>query len=275
MTRPPNFRPYAEVIGDPIAHSKSPLIHDFWLQALGIDAEYRAERVAPEALAGYFAARRADPAWRGCNVTIPHKLAALDLVDDPGDVRSSIGAINTVLRQKDGSLIGTNTDAAGFYAPIAEMELEDAHVAVIGAGGAARAVLFALSRVGIARVTILNRNVLKAAGLLATFGLKGDAVPLGSPLPPVALLVNTSALGMVGQPPLDIDLAPLPDDAVVYDVVYAPLETPLLAQARARDLETVDGLEMLIGQAAVAFELLFGAAPPRDRDGELRALLGG
>lgn len=265
--------PYAEVIGDPIAHSKSPLIHRFWLEALGIEGAYRATRVAAEDLGAYFAGRREDPAWRGCNITIPHKQAALDHVDDPGGVRASIGAINTVIRGEEGGLIGTNTDAGGFYAPIAGLELEGRHAVVIGAGGAARAVLFALARVGIGRVTILNRNVLKAAGLLGGFGLKGDAVPLGSPLPPADLLVNASALGMTGQPPLALDLAPLPEHAVVYDAVYAPLETPLLAEARARRLDTVDGLEMLVGQAALAFELFFGAEPPRDRDEELRALL--
>jgi shikimate dehydrogenase len=265
--------PYAEVIGDPIAHSKSPLIHGFWLEALGIHAEYRATHVTPDGLADYFAARRADPAWRGCNVTIPHKQAALDHVEDRGDVRGSIGAINTVFRADDGVLVGTNTDAGGFYAPIAGLDLDGRHAVVIGAGGAARAVLFALSKVGIGRVTILNRNVLKAAALLASFGLKGDAVPLGSPLPAADLLVNASALGMTGQPPLTLDLAPLLEHAVVYDAVYAPLETELLAQARDRELDTVDGLEMLVGQAALAFELFFDAEPPRDRDDELRALL--
>ena len=264
---------YAEVIGDPIAHSKSPLIHGFWLDALEIDAEYRAVRVAPEGLADYFAARRADPAWQGCNITIPHKQAALDLVEDRGGVRATIGAINTVVRAEDGALIGTNTDAGGFYTPIAGLDLEGRHAVVVGAGGGARAILFALARLGIGRVTILNRNVLKAAALLSSFGIKGDAVPLSSPLPPADLLVNASALGMTGQPPLDIDLSPLPEHAVVYDIVYAPLETPLLAQARARELDTVDGLEMLIGQAALAFELFFGAEPPRDRDEDLRALL--
>lgn len=266
-------KPYADVIGDPIAHSKSPLIHGFWLEALGIDADYRTVRVLPEELGDYFAACRADPLWRGCNVTIPHKQAALEHVEDRGGVRATIGAINTVLRAEDGALIGTNTDAGGFYAPIADMALEGAQVVVIGAGGAARAILFALSRVGVGRVTILNRNVLKAAALLASFGLKGDALPLSAALPPADLLVNASALGMTGQPLLPIDLSPLPEHAVVYDAVYAPLETELLAQARARDLDTVDGLEMLIGQAALAFALFFGAEPPRDRDDELRALL--
>ena len=264
---------FAEVIGDPIAHSKSPLIHGFWLEALGIDAAYRATHVAPEDLGAFLAQRQADPAWRGCNITIPHKQAALDHVADPGGVRSSIGAINTVFRGDAGTFIGTNTDAGGFYAPIADLDLTGQPVVVIGAGGAARAVLFALSRVDVGPVTILNRNVLKGAALLSSFGLKGQALPLTAALPAAALLVNTSALGMVGQPPLEIDLAPLPDDALVYDVVYAPLETPLLQAARARDLETVDGLEMLVGQAALAFELFFGAEPPRDRDEELRALL--
>jgi shikimate dehydrogenase len=265
-------QPYAEVIGDPIAHSKSPAIHRFWLDALDIAGDYRATHVPPDALAAYFAERAADPAWRGCNVTIPHKVAALDHVEDRGDVRASIGAINCVLR--DGAaLIGTNTDAGGFFAPISDLDLEGQPVVVIGAGGATRAILFALSRLGVGPVTLMNRSPLKAAGLLAAFGLKGDVVPLGAPLPPAALLVNASPLGMTGQPPLDIDLAPLPEEAVVYDIVYAPLETPLLAQARARDLATVDGLEMLIGQAALAFELFFDVAPPRERDDELRALL--
>ncbi|MBR0552981.1 shikimate dehydrogenase family protein [Stakelama marina] len=270
---PSSAKPYAEVIGDPIAHSKSPLIHNFWLDALGIDAEYRATHVAADALGDYFVQRRADPDWRGCNITLPHKQAALDHVEDRGGVRQTIGAINLATRAEDGAIIGTNTDAAGFYAPIAGLPLEGAHVAIVGAGGAARAVLFALSRMDVGRVTILNRSPMKAMGLLATFGLKGDVLPLDASLPAAALLVNTSSLGMTGQPPLEIDLSPLPGDAVVYDIVYAPLETPLLAAAHARELDTVDGLEMLIGQAAFAFEILFGAEPPRDRDDELRDLL--
>lgn len=267
------MKPYAEVIGDPIVQSKSPLIHGFWLEALDIDAEYRATHVTPDGLAAYFDSRRGDPAWRGCNITIPHKQAALDLIEDRGGVRATIGAINTVFRAEDGVLIGTNTDAGGFYAPIAGLDLEDAHAVVIGAGGAARGILFALSKVGIGRVTIQNRNVLKGAALLSSFGIKGDAQPLGTKLPPAALLVNASALGMKGQPPLELDLSPLPEEAVVYDIVYSPLETDLLAQAHDRELDTVDGLDMLIGQAALAFELFFDAEPPRDRDDELRALL--
>lgn len=264
---------YAEVIGDPIAHSKSPTIHGFWLDALGIAAEYRRTHVMPDGLGAFFEARRGDPDWRGCNVTLPHKQAVLDHVGDPGGVRASIGAANTVFRNEDGDWIATNTDAAGFYAPLADTDLAGRHAVVFGSGGAARAILFALSRIGIGRVTLVARNPLKGAGLLAAFSLKGDVVDYAAALPPADLVVNASALGMAGQPPLAPDLSPLPDHAIVYDIVYAPLETVLLAAARGRDLATIDGLEMLIGQAGTAFELFFGAAPPRDRDDELRALL--
>lgn len=266
-------QPYAEVIGDPVAHSKSPIIHQFWLDALGIDARYECCHVTPADLAGYFSKRRDDVLWRGCNITLPHKETALAHVADPGNVRSLIGAANLVTRGDDGTLIAANTDAGGFYLPIADLELAGAAIIVIGAGGAARAVLYALSRLEVAEVTIINRNTLKAGALLARFGLRGKALPLGAPLPPAALVVNASALGMAGQPPLDVDLAPLPGDAIIYDIVYAPVETPLLAAARARGLETVDGLEMLVGQAAIAFEVLFGTVPPRDDDAALRALL--
>lgn len=266
-------RPYAEVIGDPIAHSKSPIIHGFWLEKLGIDADYRATRVAPDDLPAFIEGRRADPNWRGCNVTIPHKIAMLDLVDDPGEVRASIGAMNTVVRGEQGGVFGTNTDAAGFYAPIADLDLAGAPVVVVGAGGAARAILFALSRMDVGKVTILNRSPLKGAALLGRFGLKGEALPLTARLPAAKLLVNTSALGMEGQPPLDLDLLPLPREAIVYDIVYAPLHTPLLDAAEARGLETIDGLEMLVGQAAAAFELFFGQPAPREHDGELREKL--
>jgi shikimate dehydrogenase len=264
---------YAEVIGDPIAHTKSPVIHGFWLKALGIEAEYRATHVTSDELSDYFARRTLDPDWRGCNITLPHKEAALAHVADPGDVRGSIGAINTVFRKENGEIVGTNTDAAGFYAPLADTDLAGGHAVVIGSGGAARAILFALSRIGIGAVTLMARNPLKGAGLLAAFALKGDVVDFAAQLPAADLVVNASPLGMKGQAPLSVDLSPLPQSAIVYDIVYAPLETDLLRAARARDLAMIDGLEMLIGQAAAAFELFFDAAPPRARDGELRALL--
>ena len=264
---------YAEVIGDPIGHSKSPLIHAFWLEKLGMAGQFRACHVLAEQLGDYLAQRGADPDWRGCNITVPHKHAALDHVADPGGVRASVGAANTLFRGDGGTLTATNTDIAGFWTPLADADLGGAPVVVVGAGGAARAILYALARIGVGPVTILNRNVLKASALLATFGLKGQALPLGARIPPAALLVNASQLGMTGQPPLTIDLAPLPADAIVYDVVYAPLVTDLIAQAEDRGLATIDGLEMLVGQAAVAFELFFGAPAPRDHDAALRALL--
>ena len=265
--------PYAEVIGHPIAHSKSPLIHQFWLDRLGIVARYQATDIAPEKLADYFADRREDPAWRGCNITIPHKIAALDFVADPGELRNSIGAINVVFRDEAGVLTGTNSDAGGFYGPISDISLVGETAVVIGSGGAARAVLFALAQADIGEVVILARNALRAAGLLAHFGLKGRVLPMDARLPEAALLVNASPLGMKGQELLLLDLSPLPDDALVYDLVYAPIETGLLKSARARELETVDGLEMLVGQAAIAFELFFGAAPPDDGEEKLRAML--
>ncbi|MGC1467957.1 MAG: shikimate dehydrogenase, partial [Sphingorhabdus sp.] len=186
---------YAEVIGDPIKHSKSPLIHGFWLKKLGIVADYHAHHMLAEDLAAYFEARSVDPDWRGCNITIPHKIAALDHVTDPGGVRQSIGAINTVFRGEKGELVGTNTDAAGFFAPIAEDEWAFRDAIVIGAGGAARAILFALAQADIGSVTILARSPLKAAALLSHFGLKGQVLKMDARLPPAELLVNSSPLG--------------------------------------------------------------------------------
>ncbi len=265
--------PYAEVIGDPISHSKSPLIHRFWLEKLGIEADYRATQVKPDGLAAYFLKRRADPDWLGCNITIPHKVAALDYVDDPAGVRERIGAINTVACETGGPLIGTNTDAGGFLQPLVAARWRGEAAVMVGAGGAARAIGFALRSVGVSDLTIVARDADKGAALLGKLGLAGRVIDFTAPLPPTGLLVNTSPLGMVGQPAYAPDLSPLPDDATVYDIVYAPLETPLLAAARTRGLATIDGLGMLIGQAALAFEIFFDADAPREHDAELRALL--
>ena len=263
-------RPYAEVIGDPVAHSKSPLIHNFWLGKLGIDAEYRTCHVRPEELADYFAQRRTDAAWRGCNITVPHKVSALALVDRLADEAGAIGAINCVV-QGEGGLTGHNTDCAGFLEPLGERLFDVA--TVIGAGGAARAVLAGLASRGVKFVSLQNRSIGKGEALLAQFGLKGCVVPLGSEVVTAQLLVNTSSLGMAGQPPLPLGQLHVADSGTVYDIVYAPLETALLKAARARGLETIDGLAMLIGQAAAAFHVLFGQPAPRQHDAELRALL--
>ena len=260
------------VMGNPVEHSRSPWIHARFAELTAQNLRYTRELVA---LDGFSAAVQAFAAagGRGCNVTVPHKLAVMDYAEDRGGVRASIGAMNTVLHTPDAELIGTNTDAAGFYAPLADVDLAGKPVVVVGAGGAARAVLFALARSGVGPVTILNRNVLKGAALLCSFGLKGQALALDAALPPAALIVNASTLGMTGLPAFAPDLSAQPEDCIVYDVVYAPLQTDLLAAAEARGLATIDGLEMLVGQAAVAFELFFGAAAPRAHDGELRELL--
>ncbi len=268
-----NTLPYAEVIGDPISHSKSPVIHNFWLKKLGIAAAYQARHVTPPELSDYIAMRVGDAHWRGCNVTLPHKIAVLEHVPDPGGVRDSIGAANTIFRDGSGKLVATNTDAAGFFAPISDREWAGSSAVVIGSGGAARAILFALAQADIGEVTVQARSPLKATAMLAHFGLKGRVVAVGSMLPPASLLVNASTLGMTGQDALDLDLSPLPDDAIVFDIVYSPLETALLRQAKQLGVSSRDGLDMLIGQAAIAFELFFGQSPPDECEDELRELL--
>ena len=275
--------PYAEVIGDPVSQSKSPLIHRFWLDSLGIEGRYHAQHVCQKDLASYIAVRREDANWRGCSVTMPHKQAVLDLVDDPQDIRSTIGAMNIIYRSATGNLVGGNTDVSGFLAPLARVDprvgpaslasLAERNIIVIGAGGAARAVLFALASQSGSQsefgpqsqprtLSIFNRDTAKAAKLLVHFGIEGCVFSLNAPLPSASLLVNASSLGMKNQPPLDVDLAPLADDCLVYDLVYSPIETQLLRRARERRLAVIDGLEMLIGQAALAFEKFFGIAPP-------------
>jgi len=268
-----NALPYAEVIGDPIAHSKSPVIHGFWLEKLGIEAEYRKTHVRSDELAAYFLKRRADPDWLGCNVTIPHKVAVMDYVSDPGGVGDSIGAMNTVACETAGPLIGTNTDAGGFLAPLQASGWKGDSALIIGAGGAARAVLYALSQTGVKDIIIMVRDAAKGQALLDRGGVKGRVINMVDPLPAVNLLVNTSPLGMQGQAPLKLDLSPLSDNSVVYDIVYTPLDTELLMQARACGLNTIDGMEMLIGQAALAFDIFFDAQAPRDFDDELRMRL--
>lgn len=266
-------KPYAEVIGDPIAHSKSPIIHRFWLDKLGIDAEYRRTRVAPEDLPQWLSTRRADPLWRGANLTIPHKEKILPLVDDPEGLSASVGAMNIVVPGTHGSPSGYNSDIDGFAEPLDNLNLKGKSAALYGAGGAARAVLFAFRQMGIAHVTILNRSEGRAQSLLNQFGMAGKVLPLLAPLPPVELVVNSTALGMTGYDSLRPDLSGLPGEAIVYDIVYAPLETELLSEANSRGLRTLDGLNMLIGQAAKAFQLFFGTEAPRGHDFELRALL--
>lgn len=267
--------PYAEVIGDPVEHSKSPLIHRFWLEKLGIEGDYRATRVAPDALGDFLRARASDPDWRGCNITIPHKEAALSWAASLSPAAAEAGAVNTLV-PVSGGLAGFNFDVDALAADVLPKAQEAASmeqaVIVIGAGGAARAVLQILRNVPTLDIAILNRNRARAETLLHDFALAGAALPLDARLPPAGLVVNASSLGMTGYPPLEIDLSPA-GRPTVYDLVYAPIETDLLRQARQRGLATFDGLTMLIGQARLAFERFFRLPPPQGTEPELRELL--
>jgi shikimate dehydrogenase len=264
--------PYAEVIGDPVAHSKSPLIHDFWLRRVNIVGEYRATPVRPEELAGYLSARRADPDWRGCNVTMPCKRAIGGHLDSIDPTARRIGAVNTVIPHPTGLLMGTNTDFQGVHFALDHDSPEGKTVVLIGAGGAACAVLEELRQAGAAHVTILSRSEDKARSLLERFGLDGEAGPIGG-APSADLLINATPLGMAGQPPLEIDLSSMPVGSTVFDLVYHPPETELLAEARRRGLRTVDGLAMLVWQASMAFTYFFGEPPPDPDSPELREVL--
>lgn len=264
--------PYAEVIGDPVVHSKSPLIHKFWLRRMEIVGDYKAVRVRPEELADYLARRRADPDWRGCNVTMPCKQAIAEHLDTIDPIARRIGAVNTVINHSAGLLMGTNTDFQGAHFALDASAPAGKKIVLLGAGGAARAVLEELRQVGASHVTILNRSQDKARDLLDRFGLEGTIGPVGG-APAADLLINATSLGMEGQPLLDIDLSALPSDATVFDLVYHPLETPLLAEARRLGLATVDGLTMLIWQASMAFTYFFGEPPPQPDSPELRELL--
>lgn len=262
----------AGVIGWPIKHSKSPLIHRFWLRKLGLDGDYSRFPVAPERLGDFI---RALPAMglRGVNVTIPHKLAVMPHLDAIAPAAAAVGAVNTITVGPDGRLTGHNSDVAGITGPAASA-MAGRPMLMIGSGGAARAGAAAARIGGASALWIMARNALAAADLLADSGRPGGVLAMDAVLPgDIGLLFNATSLGMAGQPPLDLDLATLPADATVFDAVYAPLETPLLAAARARGLATIDGLAMLIGQAAEAFRLFFGAEAPRDHDAELKELL--
>lgn len=284
-------RPYAEVIGDPIAHSKSPLIHKFWLEKLGLPGDFRKVRVRPEELGAYLEIRRRDPDWRGCNLTIPHKRTILALIDWPATPVSTIGAVNCVTRHENGRLKAHNTDWLGFLEPIQSwLDLDRTHrtASVIGAGGAAAAVTYALDR---AHFTVVNfaRDPEKAWAMRSRLGIDYDddgdddlvadlaALSYGGNLldrsDVLGLLVNASPLGMEGFPPLPLAIGAFPTATLVYDLVYDPVETELLRTAREAGMATIDGLRMLVAQAASAFELFFAQPAPREHDEELRELL--
>lgn len=262
------------LIGWPAAHSRSPLIHHYWLRLHGIAGGYSIEAIPPEGFAE-FVMHLSTHGFAGANVTIPHKERVLQLTE-PDERAKAVGAANT-LYYDGGVLRSTNTDVEGFIGNLDAAapgwdRTRDA--LVLGAGGASRAVVFGLVERGIRRIHLSNRTMERAQVLADQFG--ATVIPaawntLGDLLPRIGLLVNTTSLGMAGQPPLDIELALLPRDAVVADLVYVPLETPLLSAARARGLKTADGLGMLLHQAVRGFELWFGLRPAVTQ--ELRALV--
>lgn len=266
----------AFVIGHPIAHSKSPLIHGAWLKAHKIDGTYEAIDVAPDALPGFIENLRGG-AFAGGNATIPHKEALVSLCDEVDPLARKIGAVNT-LRVRDGRVLGSNSDYLGFLAnldaatPGWDEGLETA--IVLGAGGAARAVLAALGARQIPAIVLLNRSPGRAERLAAHFGARITPAPLADFArfaPGAGLVVNTSSIGMGGTRFANLDLAALPALAVVNDIVYTPLVTPLLADADALGLRSVDGLGMLLHQAVPGFAAWFGVTPEVSPD--LRALV--
>lgn len=261
--------PVATVIGWPIEHSRSPAIHRTWLARHGIDGDYVIVPVRPGEVSAHFDRIRSGE-FVGTNVTIPHKESAFSLVDRREAAAEATEAVNTVWLEND-QLVGTNTDVEGFLANLdAGAPGWSARTAVVlGAGGAARGVAYGLASRGVANVVIANRTRSRADTVAAALGGPVSAVSwsdLPDALATAGLLVNATSLGMAGQPPLEIDVSALPATAVVSDIVYTPLETPLLAAARARGLVTVGGLGMLLHQAVAGFERWFGVRPEVDDD---------
>ncbi|HMK88061.1 MAG TPA: shikimate dehydrogenase [Methylocystis sp.] len=257
----------AGVMGWPIAHSRSPKIHNYWLAQHGLEGFYAPLAVTPDKLEAALRAL-APLGFSGCNLTIPHKEKALALVDRVDEEARRIGAINCVVVEADGSLTGRNYDAFGFIAGLRaaapHWRAEQAPAAVIGAGGGARAVVAGLIDAGAPEIRVFNRTLARAQALADSFGgpvAAYDWSERESRLSDAGLVVNTTSLGMVGQPPLELGLTALPAGAIAADIVYAPLETPLLAEARRAGLKTADGLGMLLHQARPAFRDWFGVMP--------------
>ena len=254
----------AGVAGWPVGHSLSPLLHNFWLDRFAIDGAYIPLPVREEDFAVIVPAL-AKAGFRGINVTLPHKQAALALCDETDAPAAAIGAVNTLIFHPDGRIEGRNTDAFGFIEnirPALQAAPLPRRAVILGAGGAARAVFWALLQEGIGDIVIVNRNRQRALSLAASMGVSDDRCGewdrRDALLEGAELLVNTTSLGMQGQPPLEISLDALPAGALVTDIVYTPLETPLLVRARARGHRVVDGLGMLMHQARPGFAAWFG-----------------
>jgi shikimate dehydrogenase len=255
------------VIGWPVEHSRSPVIHRYWLNEYGIDGAYEKEAVKPADL-GRFLQELSGHGYVGANVTLPHKEAALGAAGAADAAALAIGAANTLWLDEKGALHASNTDAYGFVTNLdaeAPQWNEGVGLAmVLGAGGAARAILYGLLAAGVPRILLANRTKTKAETLARVFGPQIEVIDWeerAAKLSACGLLINSTSLGMTGQPPLDIDISALPGSAIVADVVYAPLLTPLLVEAAKRGNTVVDGLGMLLHQAVPGFERWFGVRP--------------
>jgi shikimate dehydrogenase len=276
MSSPDRFL-LAGVMGWPVMHSRSPALHNYWLGRYGLAGTYVPLAIEPGNLAAALRAL-APLGFAGCNLTIPHKERALDTVDEVDAVARRIGAISCVIVRPDGSLAGTNNDSYGFIHNILQhhstWRADAGPIAVVGAGGGARAVVYSLAERGAKEIRVMNRTPARAEALAREFGPPVAAIPWSErhrALEGAAMLVNTTSQGMTGQPALDLALDALPLDALVCDIVYIPLETPLLAAARGRGNRTVDGLGMLLQQARPAWRAWFGLDP--EVTPELRTLI--
>ena len=276
MAHPDRFL-LAGVMGWPVMHSRSPMLHNYWFKQHGLAGTYVPLAIRPEGLAG--ALRALHPlGFAGCNLTIPHKQEAMRIVDEVDKLAKSIGAISCVVVGPDGSLAGTNNDCYGFVHNIRHEQpgwrADSGPVVVIGAGGGSRAVCYGLAQEGAKEIRLVNRSFDRAKGIAGEFGGPIKALPWDErhdALDGAAMVVNTTSCGMVGQPALDIRLDKLPKTALVSDIIYIPLETPFLAAARKRGNRTVNGLGMLLNQGRPAWKAWFGIEP--EVTAELRAMI--
>ena len=257
----------AGVMGWPVAHSRSPVLHNHWIKHYGLNGAYVLLPVQPDQLVDAIKGLRA-LGFAGCNLTIPHKVAAMSFMDRVDPLARRMGAINTIVVEKDGSLSGYNNDGFGYIQSLLEAQpnwqADAGPVTVLGAGGAARAVIVSLAEQGAKEIRLCNRSWDKAQALAQEFGAPVKAIPWEQrhdALADIALLVNTTNQGMSGQPALDLSLDRMPGHTLVSDVIYIPKETPLLAAARQRGNPTVNGLGMLLHQARPAFKAWYGVMP--------------
>ncbi|MEM6615724.1 MAG: shikimate dehydrogenase [Pseudomonadota bacterium] len=258
------------VIGHPISHSLSPVIHNYWIERHSLDARYTKQNVKPENLADFIEDIRAGRV-HGANVTIPHKEHVLGLIDHIGDAGRSIGAVNTLWRSDDGRVFGDNSDRSGFFEHLSathpDWRERTASALVLGAGGAARAILSGLTDANVSKIAVANRTLDRAERLAKDLCPSAEVFDYASTQDRISefdLIINTSALGMTGQPALPLRLRPRDEGVIVCDIVFSPLETELLAQARQHGFRTVDGLGMLLHQAKLGFSKWFSVLPMVD-----------